>query len=633
MTEFRHPEQALQQFRFRIFIAGVVVVLFFGILLGRLFWLQIIKYDNYSSKAEDNRITIVPLVPNRGLILDRNFSVLANNYSAYTLELTPSKIKKLDDTIDELAKVVEISALDKKRFKKLKFESKRFESIPIRTRLSDDEVARFAVQSYRFPGVEIRARLFRQYPYGTTAAHALGYIGRISEKDQDRIESEDLSNNYRGTVYIGKDGLEKWYETTLHGGTGFEEVETSAGGRAVRVLSRSPAVPGNNLILSLDLRLQNAAEEALNGRRGALVALDPNTGDILAIVSQPSFDPNLFVEGIDPDNWKALNESPDRPLLNRPLAGTYPPGSTFKPFMAMTALERGIRNTTSAIRDPGYFDFGGRRFMDDKVGGHGYVDLFTSIAESCNTYYYLLGNDLGIDAIAEYMAKFGFGSLTGIDLGGERPGVLPSREWKAKVFKRPEAKRWYSGETISVAIGQGYNSYTPLQLAHATGVMVTGGIKAKPRMVRAFQNPVSGEITDRAIDYSEPVPLKPEYVEFIKRSMQGVALQGTATRVFMGAKYTVGGKTGTAQVFSLKKGEVYRGKELAERFRDHSWFIAFSPVDKPRIALAAIVENGGFGAQAAAPAIKQVLDAFWSVDEFVGPPLPPHLKSRVIPSE
>lgn len=363
------------------------------------------------------------------------------------------------------------------------------------------------------------------------------------------------------------------------------------------------------------------------------MALDPNTGDILAIVSQPSFDPNLFVEGIDPDNWKALNESPDRPLLNRPLAGTYPPGSTFKPFMAMTALDKGIRNTTSAIRDPGYFDFGGRRFMDDKIGGHGYVDLFTSIADSCNTYYYMLGNDLGIDAIAEYMAKFGFGSLTGVDLGGERTGVLPSREWKARVFKRSEAKRWYSGETISVAIGQGYNSYTPLQLAHATGVLVTGGIKAKPRMVRAFQNPVSGEITDRQIDLSEPVPLKPEYVDFVKRAMQGVTLQGTATRVFMGAKYTVGGKTGTAQVFSLKKGEVYRGKELAERFRDHSWFIAFSPVDKPRIALAAIVENGGFGAQAAAPAIKQVLDAFWSVDEFVGPPLPPHLKSRVIPSE
>lgn len=629
MTEFRHPQQEQQEFRFRLLIAGVVVVLMFAILVGRLLWLQVFHYDNYSAQAEENRITIVPIVPNRGLILDRNLNVMANNYSAYTLEITPSKIKQLDKTLDELAQVVEITALDRRRFKKLKQESKRFESIPIRTRLTDEEVAKFAVQSYRFPGIEIKARLFRQYPHGEVAAHALGYIGRISQKDQDLIDDQELTNNYRGTVYIGKDGIEKYYETTLHGKTGFEEVETSAGGRAVRVLSRSPSVPGDNLVLAMDSRLQLAAEDALSGKRGALVALDPNTGDVLAYVSRPSFDPNLFVEGIDPDNWKLLNESPDRPLLNRPLAGAYPPGSTFKPFMSMIALEKGVRNMNSGIRDAGYFDFGGRRFMDDKIGGHGYVDMFTSISVSCNTFYYILGNDMGIDMIAENMAKFGFGQLTGIDLGGERTGVLPSKEWKNKTFKRPELRKWYSGETISVAIGQGYNAYTPLQLAHAVGVLSTGGQRVKPRMVRAVQNPVTGEITERAVQADAPLNLKPEHVDFIKRAMQGVTLGGTASRVFAGAKYTVGGKTGTAQVFSLKKGETYKSKELAERFRDHSWFVAFSPVDKPRIAIAVIVENGGFGAQAAAPAVKQVIDAFWSSTEFVGPPTPPNLKNRV----
>lgn len=620
MTEFTHPEQSIKQFRFRLLFAGVFVVVLFLILIVRLLWLQVVSYEKYKSIAEDNRITIVPVVPNRGLILDRNGVVLANNYSAYTLEITPSKIENLNAMLDDLSRVVDISPLDKKRFKKLRAESKRFESIPIRTRLSDEEVARFAVQSYRFPGVEIRARLFRQYPHGAQAAHLLGYIGRISAKDEERIENLGFENNYRGTNYIGKDGLEKRYETELHGITGFEQVETSAGGRAVRVLSRTPAVPGKNLMLSIDIRLQMAAEKALEGRRGALVAIDPRNGDVLAFVSAPSFDPNLFVEGIDSENWKALNESPDRPLLNRPIAGTYPPGSTFKPFMALAALEKGFRTPEQALRDPGFFDYGGRRFMDDKIGGHGYVDMYRSIAESCNTYYYMLGSDLGIDNIAEFMGRFGFGQPSGLDMDGERVGVLPSKEWKNKVFKRPETKRWYSGETISVAIGQGYNAYTPLQLAHATAVLASGGLNARPRMVRAFQNPVTGAVEERPLEEFKQLDLQPKNVAAVKHGMRGVVLEGTARGVFSTVRYEVAGKTGTAQVFGLKKGESYKDRAQEERFRDHGWFIAFSPMEQPRIALAAIVENAGFGSQSAAPAIKKVLDEFWANEG-----LPPEL--------
>ncbi|HEX4844088.1 MAG TPA: penicillin-binding protein 2 [Limnobacter sp.] len=622
MTEFNHPEQSLKQFRFRLLLAGLFVVFLFMILVARLLWLQVISYDKYQSKAEDNRITIVPLVPNRGLIMDRNGVVLANNYSAYTLEITPSKIENLDKLIDELGKIVEISSLDRRRFKKLRYESKRFESIPIRTRLTDEEVARFAVQSFRFPGVEIRARLFRQYPYGSFAAHMLGYIGRISAKDQERIEEQGEETNYRGTVYIGKDGLEKRYESQLHGKTGFEEVETSAGGRAVRVLSRSPAVPGENLMLSIDIRLQEAAEKALEGKRGALVAIDPRNGDVLAMVSAPSFDPNLFVEGIDSENWKALNESIDRPLLNRPLTGTYPPGSTFKPFMALAALDKGFRTASQTLRDAGYFDFGARRFMDDKIGGHGLVDMYKSIAESCNTYYYVLGSEMGIDIISEFMAQFGFGTPTGIDLDGERSGVLPSRDWKAKAFRTAETRRWYSGETISVAIGQGYNNYTPLQLAHATAVLASGGMRATPRLVRAFQNPVTGEVIEKPLEAASQLALRPDHVESVKRGMHGAVLEGTARLVFQNVKYPVAGKTGTAQVFGLKQGERYKDRaEAAERLRDHGWFIAFSPVDQPRIALAAIVENAGFGSQSAAPAVKKVLDEYWALQTQDNPPL------------
>lgn len=616
MTEFKDTERELHQFRTRAAFGMLFVLLGFAVLLTRLLILQVFQHDKYAAQAEDNRISIVPVAPNRGLIVDRNGVVLARNYSAYTLEITPSKVKDLEETIEALSEVVEIGPRDRRRFKKLMEESKNFESLPIRIRLSDEEVARFTARRFRFPGVDIQARLFRQYPLGATASHVIGYIGRISERDLERLgqrekdEGIDLLTNYNGTDHIGKEGLEKSYERVLHGTTGYEQVEVTAGGRAVRTLSRTGAQAGQNLILSLDIKLQQIAEEAFGERRGALVAIEPSTGDILAFVSKPTFDPNLFVEGIDSENWKALNESLDKPLINRPLTGTYPPGSTFKPFMALAALELGKRTPQQSIADPGYFMFGGHRFRDDKEGGHGMVNMYKSIVDSCDTYYYLLANDLGIDAIAGFMKPLGFGQLTGIDLEGERRGTLPSTEWKRNYYKKPEMKKWYPGETISIGIGQGYNAYTPLQLAHATAILVNNGVVMKPHLVKMVENARTGARTLTVPTESYRLAFKPENLETVRAAMVGVNVEGTGTRVFAGAPYISGGKTGTAQLFQIKQNEKYVLSRVAERLRDHAWFIAYAPAEQPRIALAVLVENGGFGAQAAAPIARRVLDYY-----------------------
>jgi penicillin-binding protein 2 len=611
MTDLRQLAIQLQRFRFRLVAALGFVFFCFSLLLARFVYLQIIRYEDYRAQAEDNRISIVPITPNRGLILDRNGIVLARNYSAYTLEITPSKLQdELDFVIDELAKIIDIQPRDRKRFKKLAEESKSFESLPIRTRLSDEEVARFAAHRYRFPGVDIKARLFRDYPLGELASHVVGYIGRISQKDKERIEEWDDAENYAGTTYIGKEGLEKRYEKELHGLTGYEEVEVSAGGRAIRTLSRSPAQPGNNLILSIDVRLQELAEQAFGDRKGALVAIEPETGDVLAFVSKPTFDPNLFVDGIDPENWKALNESADRPLINRPLTGTYPIGSTFKPFMALAALETGKRTPGQAISDPGFFQFGNHRFRDDKVGGHGYVDMYKSIVVSCDTYYYVLARDMGIQLIHDFMKPLGFGQITGIDLDGERRGILPSPEWKKKAYRKPEQQRWYEGETISIGIGQGYNSFTILQLAHATANLANYGVVMKPHLVKTIHNIRTNEKTLTVPKESYRIPLKPENVEVIHKALVGVAREGTSARAFAGTEYVSAGKTGTAQVIGIKQNEKYDAKKIASQYHDHALYMAFAPADKPKIALAVIVENGGFGAQAAAPIARQVFD-FW----------------------
>jgi penicillin-binding protein 2 len=612
MTEIKNTERELYLFRMRLLFIGVFALLFFTILLSRFVWLQIVKHDAYALQADENRISVVPIVPNRGLILDRNGVVLARNFSAYTLEISPAKITQdLDIVIDELAALVDIQPKHRKRFRKLLEESKSFESFPIRTRLTDEEVARFTAQRFRFPGVDIQARLFRQYPLGDVASHVVGYIGRISRKDAAIIDDMEDSSNYNGTDYIGKEGLEKSYESILHGTTGFEEVEVSAGGRAVRTLSRNAPKSGDNLILSVDIELQKIIEEAFGDRRGALVAIEPATGDVLAFVSKPTYDPNLFVEGIDQQSWNDLNTSEDKPLLNRPLTGAYPPGSTYKPFMALAALELGKRTPTQTIADQGFFMFGGHRFNDDKVGGHGMVDMYRSIVVSCDTYYYMLANDLGVDAMHDFMKPFGFGQKTGIDLEHERQGVLPSTAWKRSVYRKAAQQKWYAGETISLGIGQGYNTFTPLQMAHAVATLANDGVIMRPHLVKMTEDPQTRVKTQTVSKESGRIPLKQENIDFIKNAMVGVTtvVGGTGYTAFHQTGYISGGKTGTAQVIGLK-GEKYNAKKTAERHRDHSLYIAFAPADKPRIALAIIVENGGFGSAAAAPIVRKALDYY-----------------------
>ena len=611
MIELRNVEQEIDRFRGRLFAAAAFVLFGFCLLGARLAFLQVWKHEELSTQAEANRIAVVPIVPNRGLILDRNGVVLATNFSAYTLEITPSKLKgDLESVIDELAKVVDIQTRDRKRYKRLLEDSKSFESLPIRTKLSDEEVARFMAQRFRFPGVDVRARLFRHYPLGETGAHLIGYIGRINTAEKAAMDDwdEDRQANYRGTEYIGKLGLEQRYEADLHGTAGYEEVETSAGGRAVRRLDSHGATPGNTLRLSVDIKLQALVEELYGERRGALVAIDPRSGEILAFVSKPTFDPNLFVDGIDGDSWRELNESIDKPLLNRALRGTYPPGSTYKPYMALVGLLTGKRTPQQTIYDPGYFNFGNHRFRDDKEGGHGSVDMYKSIVQSCDTYYYMLANDLGVDTMAEHLEPFGFGQITGIDLDGELRGLLPSTTWKARAYRKPEQQRWYAGETISLGIGQGYNSFTILQMAQAMTTLAGGGERHKPHLVREVVDVVTGERREIGNQKVEPVPIKPEHMAVIRRALIGVTQEGTSATSFRGAPYQSAGKTGTAQVVGIKENEKYNAAKVAEHLRDHALYIAYAPAESPTIALAIVVENAGFGAQSAAPIARRVFD-------------------------
>jgi len=527
------------------------------------------------------------------------------------LEITPSKVPDLETTIDALAQVIEVQPRDRRRFKRLMDESKNFESLPIRTKLTDTEVARFTAQRFRFPGVDIKARLFRSYPVGEVGAHLLGYIGRINQaekKAMDEWEDEDLAN-YRGTEYIGKLGLEQSYEHELHGITGFERVETSAAGRAVRRLAHRPPTPGNTLQLSIDIRLQGLVEQLYGQRRGALVAIDPRTGEVLAFVSKPSFDPNLFVDGIDADSWRELNEDLDKPLLNRALRGTYPPGSTFKPFMAMAALNSGKRAASVVVMDNLTYSFGGRTFGSPEADRPGPKDMRAAIVSSSNVYFYSLANEMGVDLIHDQLEPFGLGRQTGIDVQGEVTGVLPSQAWKKRYFaKSPANQKWFAGETISLGIGQGYNNFTMLQMATAVSTLATGGQRFKPRLVREIEDVVKHQQRRVASEALSPLQLRPEDVAVIRSAMQGVTLEGTSRAVFVGAPYTSGGKTGTAQAVGLRAGERYKDIKADERKRDHSLYIAFAPVEAPTIALAVIVENAGFGSTSAAPIARRVFD-------------------------
>ena len=610
MTEFKDVERELAGFRRRMVVIGLVVLLAFAGLFARLVVLQVGRHDDLRAQAERNRTAIVPVAPTRGHILDRNGVVLASNYSAYTLEITPSKVGPLEPAIDALSEVIEVTPRDRRRFRKLLDESRNFESLPIRTRLSDEEVARFAAQRYRFPGMDIKARLFRHYPQGELGAHVVGYIGRINAAEKARLEETDDEGNYKGTEYIGKLGIEQSYEAELHGKTGVEQIETSAGGRAVRRLASSKATPGNTVVLSIDARLQKLVEDLYGERRGALVALDPQTGEVLAFVSKPTYDPNLFVEGIDQESWTALSESMARPLLNRALRGTYPPGSTYKPFMGLAALETGKRRPGDITSDGGSWTFGGHTYRSHGDGGLGAVDLHRSIVKSSNVYYYSLANDMGVDAIHDFMAPLSFGQLTGLDINGEVRGVLPSQAWKRKAYRRPEHQKWYAGETISLGIGQGYNTFTMLQLAQATSILANNGIKHRPHLALAVEDSVTGERRPVVREPGVNLNYKPENVAAIRRALVGVTQEGTATRVFSGAAYLSGGKTGTAQAVTIGQKSKYNAAALAEYQRDHALYMAFAPADKPTIALALIVENAGWGAEAAAPIARRVFD-FW----------------------
>lgn len=613
-----NAHEEFQRYYQRVRIAAAGAVLLFLVLFARFFWLQVVEYDRYHALAENNRIALVPAPPARGAIYDRNGAVLASNFSTHTLEITPAKTRGLDATLDRLSEIVRIEPADRKRFKRLLAESKHFESIPILNRLSEAEEARFAVNRFRFPGVEVRARLFRQYPFGDSFAHVIGYIGRINDKDLEALRDTGQAANYRGTDHIGKLGIEKSYEPWLHGQTGIERVEVDASGKAVRLLSRTPPQSGRNIHLHLDHKLQQVAETAFGELRGALVALDPRDGGVIALVSKPGFDPNLFVDGIDPDSWRALNESPDHPLVNRALRGAYPPGSTIKPFMALGALDLGLRKATDRIDDPGFYSLPGsrHRYRDWKQGGHGRVDLEKSIVVSCDTYYYQLSHQMGIQRMHDFLAQFGFGQKTGVDLDGELAGVLPDPAWKQKRFKQP----WWPGETIIAGIGQGYNLATPMQLALATMALANDGVIYKPRLLRAWSDPATGTRQPVAPEVLARLRFDPAHLRIIKNAMIAVTQPGgTAASSGAGAPYLMAGKTGTAQVIGIKQNERYDEARIRLRHRDHALFIAYAPAEAPKIALAVMVENGGHGGSVAAPIAREVID-YWLLGKWPSGP-------------
>ena len=607
--ELKNYQNEQHSFKLRLTVLGFFVLIAFSLLAARFYFLQISRHDYYQTLAENNRISIVPITPNRGLISDRNGIVLAHNFFVYTLEITPSKVEDLDIAIAEIAKLVEVSPLDLKRFKKLKTESRTFESIPLRTHLNEVEAAKFAVNRFRFPGVELKSRLFRRYPLGKQGAHMIGYIGRINDKDVGKLAQNNELSNYKGTDHIGKSGIEQSYESVLPGTTGFQQVEIDADGKAVRILSSQAPISGSNLILSADSKLQEIAETAFGERRGAMVAIKPSTGEVLAFVSMPTFDSNLFVDGIDVENWRLLNESLDKPLINRPLRGVYPPGSTFKPFAALAGLENDKRKPPFSISDSGFYTLpnSSHRYRDWKPGGHGIVDMRRAITISCDTFFYGLAMELGINRLTTFVRHFGFGQKSGIDIAGEVSGLLPTPEWKMRRYKQP----WYMGETVIVGIGQGYTLTTPMQLAQATAILANKGVAMRPRLVSAITDAKTGVAIATQPVISDKIPLDEDNLEIVKLGMIDVTLPGgTAVSVGANAGYNVAAKTGTAQVIGIKQNEKYNADLINERHRDHALFIAYAPAEDPKIALAVIVENGGHGGSAAGPIARKVMDYY-----------------------
>jgi len=593
-------------FRRRAVVAGLVVVLLLGVLLLRLVNLQIINRDHFITLSRDNRVKVIPLPPTRGLIYDRKGRILAQNLPTHSLEITPERVPDLEKTLEELGRLLPISAADLNRFNKLRRQRRRFDSIPIRVRLSEQEVARFAVNQHRFPGVSIEAKLLRDYPLGDQLAHVVGYVGRINESELKRIDT----SNYAGTSYIGKTGLEKTYEAALHGQVGLQQVEVNARGRVIRVLESQPPVPGRDLYLSLDAELQQVAIDAFGENNGAAVAIDPENGAVLAMVSKPGYDPNLFVDGISSKDYTTLRKSRQKPLFNRALRGQYPPGSTIKPFLGLAGLEYGVVTFGQKKFCPGYYQLpnSSHRYRDWKKGGHGVVNMRTAIEQSCDVYYYDLANQLGVDRIQSFLGRFGFGRRTGIDIAGELGGLLPSREWK----KRTRNASWYPGETLIFGIGQGYLLSTPLQLATATAALAAGGQLRQPRLVQQIKSAESDTPESLPAVRPQVIPKNQQenWNNIVYAMTQVIEGKRGTARKLRNPDYRIAGKTGTAQVFTVKQDEEYDEETISKENRDHALFIAFAPVDEPKIAVAVIVENGGHGGSVAGPVAKAIMDYY-----------------------
>ena len=593
-------------FRVRASSLALVVSIVLAFLLLRLAWLQIVEHEKHSSKAEDNRVILLPQQAPRGMIFDRNQVVMARNDAGFYLELQPSKLEGFQKTIKKLREVIEITRNDVRKFNRLRKEVRSYDGLPLRGPLSNVEVAKLVTRIQNLPGVAVRPRLIRSYPLGLSSSHILGHIGRISEDDLLRQKKQNNAKQYRGFTHIGKLGVEESYEHLLRGKIGYQHVEVTAGGKMIRELNNSLPVPGKSIALTIDAKLQKLVENSFGRRKGGLVAIEPSTGEILAFVSMPNFDPNAFIDGVDQKIWEELNTSPDKPLLNRPLKGLYPPGSTYKPFMALAALSSGAKDPTEFINDPGYFVLGNHKFRDSSQGGHGQVDMRKSIVVSSDTYYYKLAIGMGVDLIHEYISPFGFGKQTGVDLSGEARGILPSSSWKLK----RHGTQWLQGETPSIGIGQGYNIFTILQMAKATSIIANRGVMIKPRLFKGSRDFNSSEFT-----YSEPVTqgklnIQKEWFDFVIDAMVEVNKSGTASSVFGNSRFPIAGKTGTAQVFTIKQDEEYDSEKVPERLKDHSLYIGFAPVDKPKIAVAVVVENGGFGVTTATPIAKLVFDFY-----------------------
>ncbi|MDZ7803900.1 penicillin-binding protein 2 [Thiohalophilus sp.] len=594
-------------FNRRLLVAGIGVAILMAILISRMFYLQVINQAHFSTLSENNRVNLLPIPPTRGLIYDRNGIVLAQNQPSFTLTLVPEHIPDLDATLARLQDLIQLTEADIERFHRYRRQKRRFEGIPLRFRLTDEEVARISVDQYRLPGVEIKAELARHYPLGKLASHAIGYVGRISENELDDINTA----NYSATTHIGKVGVERYYEDQLHGEVGYQRVETNAQGRILRVLERTLPKPGKNLYLNLDSRLQKIAEESFQEENGALIAMDPTNGAVLALASMPTYDPNLFVNGIDSASYRELTSSIARPLFNRALRGQYPPGSTLKPFLGLASLETEALRPDHEINCRGWYKLKNdeRRYRDWKEEGHGKTDLSKAITESCDVYFYELSFELGIDNIHKYMSRFGLGKRTGIDIRGEMPGLLPSREWKRRTRNQP----WFHGETLITGIGQGFMLTTPLQLASITATLSQRGQRQTPRMLYAIQDASTNEFNVQDSKPLEPIQdIEQDHWQTVIKAMRDVihGRTGTARGIGYGMQYEAAGKTGTSQVFGIAQGEEYVEEDIAKRLRDHGLFISFAPVDDPRIVVAVIVENGGSGSSSAAPIARKIMDHY-----------------------